>query len=568
LPGSLEGKIDLPIWNDELYFEYHRGIFTTQANQKRNMRESEEELLNAEKYSSIAWLSGTAYPAAQLTEAWKKVLFNQFHDLAAGSGIGVIYKDAQRDYDVVRWTARDATSTALHAISARIDTRAKDGVPILVVNPLAWTRTDLVDFNVQLPMAPKNGVSVLDAQGKALPLQTLSTDSATNTYHLLVEVRDVPSLGYEVLHVISGAHPPESDLKTNGLTLENATVSVVVDPHTGCITSLYDKKTQFESIAPGRCGNELMAFKDTPKEYDAWNIDADFEKYSQNLDKADSVELIESGPLRATIRVTRTWQQSKFVQDISLYAELNRVDIANHIDWHETHVLLKAAFPLAASSDFATYEIPYGSIERPTTRNNSWEAAKFEVPALRWADLGDAKHGFSLINNSKYGYDAKGNVLRLSLLRSPVWPDPNADRGHHDFTFSLYPHAGTWREASTVRRGYEFNYKLEAEQLESHDGSLPPAMSFVSVAPENVILTAMKKAEDSDALIFRLYEWAGKSSGVQITVPPGASGATMTNLMEHVEGSPLTISGGNAIAARIHPYEILTLKVDYAVGMH
>ncbi len=564
LPVPPEGKTSLPVWNDELYFEYHRGVFTTQANHKRNMRDSEEQLLNAEKYSSLAWLSGNPYPAAPLTEAWKKVLFNQFHDLAAGSGIGVIYKDAQRDYDVVRWTANDATTSALQAIAARMETRFIPGVPVLVMNPLAWTRTDVVQFDVQMPEPARKGISVLDAQGKSLPVQILSTESASNTYHLLVEVKDVPSLGYEVLHVKSADSASQSDLKANGLTLENSALRVTLDSQTGCITSLYDKKSSFESIASGGCGNELVAFKDTPKDYDAWNIDANFEQHFDKLDKADSVQLIESGPLRATIRVTRAWRNSKFVQEISLYAGLDRVDIANHIDWHETHVLLKAAFPLAASSDSATYEIPYGSIERPTTRNNSWEAAKFEVPALRWADLGDAQHGFSLINNSKYGYDAKGNVLRLSLLRSPTWPDPAADRGHHDFSYSLYPHAGTWKQALTVRRGYEFNYKLAAEQIEAHEGTLPPQKSFVTTSPENVVLTALKKAEDGDALILRLYEWAGKNSDVQISVPDGATGATKATLMERSDGSPLKVTGGNQIVAPIHPYEILTLRVDYS----
>jgi alpha-mannosidase len=530
------------------------------------MRDSEEQLLNAEKYSSLAWLSGNPYPASQLTEAWKKVLFNQFHDLAAGSGISVIYKDAQRDYDVVRRTARDATTSALHAISAQVNTRTIPGVPILVMNPLAWTRTDLVQFDVQMPESPKTpakGISVLDPQGKSLAVQILSTETATNTFHLLVEVRDVPSLGYEVLHVTPADGAPQSDLKANGLTLENSSLRITVDSQTGCITSLYDKKSSFESIAAGGCGNELIAFKDTPKDYDAWNIDANFEEHFEKLDKADSVQLIESGPLRATIRITRTWQSSKFVQDISLYAGLDRVDIANHIDWHETHVLLKAAFPLAASSDSATFEIPYGSIERPTTRNNSWEAAKFEVPALRWADVGDAQHGFSLINNSKYGYDAKGNVLRLSLLRSPTWPDPNADRGHHDFSYSLYPHVGTWKQALTVHRGYEFNYKLEAEQLEAHEGILPPQQSFVSAVPENVVLTAVKKAEDGNGLILRFYEWAGKNTDVQVTLPAGATGAAIVNLMEHSDGSPLAITGGNQISMPIHPFEISTLRVDY-----
>jgi alpha-mannosidase len=433
----------------------------------------------------------------------------------------------------------------------------------MTVNPLAWSRTDLATFEVQMPTAPKAGISVLDPQGRPLRFQEISKDSSTHTYRLLVEVKDVPSLGYEVLHVVPGGNSASTDLRANGLTLENSLLRVTVDRVTGCIKSLYDKRTKFESIAAGGCGNELQAFKDTPKDYDAWNIDADFEKQVTMLDKADSVELVEKGPVRATIRVTRAWQNSKFVQDVSLYAGLDRVDLTNNIDWHETHVLLKAAFPLAASGPQATYEIPYGSIERPTTRNNSWEAAKFEVPALRWADLGDGQHGLSLINESKYGYDAKGNVLRLSLLRSPTWPDPEADRGHHQFSYSLYPHSGDWKQALTVRRGYEFNYPLRAFQVESHEGSLPPQHSFVVVAGDNVVLTALKKTEDNDALLIRLYEWAGKTADVQITLPKGASSASLTNLMEKSESAKRLSVTKHQVTVPVHPYEIVSVLVEF-----
>ena len=335
-----------------------------------------------------------------------------------------------------------------------------------------------------------------------------------------------------------------------------------MDKQTGCITSLYDKHTKFETLAPGACGNQLQAFKDLPKEYDAWNIDPGTLDHSTPIENAESVELIEKGPLRAVIRVTRTWQNSKFVQDITLDAGADQVDVANDLDWHETHVLLKAAFPLAATTDKATYEIPYGSIERPTTRNNSWEKAQFEVPALRWADLGDGQHGFSLLNESKYGYDDKDNVLRISLLRSPTWPDPEADRGHQYFCYALYPHGGDWRQALTVRHGYEYNYKLQAMQVEAHTGSLPAEHAYITVKPENVVLTALKKAEDSNGLIFRVYEWAGRSGDVEIHVPKGATGATITNLMEKPEGSALNIVK-DTVTAPIHPFEILTVQVNY-----
>ncbi len=561
-PAPPEGKVAIPTWKSELYFEYHRGVMTTQASHKRNMRDSEEWALNAEKLASLAWLEGDAYPGDELTDAWKKITFNDFHDLAAGSGIGIIYKEAQQDYDRVRWATNEISQHALKTISSEVDTQIASGVPVMVVNPLAWERSGSVTVNVQLPAAAAGGVSVLDATNHVVPSQVLETNDKTHSYRLVVAVDKVPSMGYKILHVVPGAKPFASDLKAEGLTLENAVLKVTVDRQTGCITSLYDKKTKFEALAPGACGNQLQTFKDLPKQYDAWNIDPGTLDHFTPIEKADSVELIAKGPLHSAIRVTHTWQSSKFVQDITLDAGSDQVDVVNDIDWHETHVLLKAAFPLAATSNKATYEIPYGTIQRPTTRNNSWEQAQFEVPALRWADLGDGQHGFSLLNNSKYGYDDKDNVLRISMLRSPTWPDPDADRGHQHFTFALYPHGGDWKQALTVRHGYEYNYQLKAIQVQAHSGSLPAAHAYVTVNPENVVLTALKKAEDANGLIFRVYEWAGKSDDVKIHVPKGATGATVTNLMEKPEGSALTVSN-DTVTVPIHPYEILTVRVDY-----
>ncbi|HZD49113.1 MAG TPA: glycoside hydrolase family 38 C-terminal domain-containing protein [Silvibacterium sp.] len=564
-PPLVAGEVAIPTWKDEMYFEYHRGVMTTQANHKRNMRESSEWALNAEKVASLAWLDGKTYPSAELTEAWKKITFNQFHDLAAGSGIGIIYKEAQQDYDQVRWATNEISAAAMKTIVARIDTSAGQGVPVLVFNPLAWERSGLVTVSVQLP-DPASSLSVLDSEGRVLPSQVLSTDAGTHTFKLLIQAHQVPSLGYEVLRVVPGSRPFQSDLKSSGLTLENSAIRVTVDKTTGCITSLYDKKSNFESLASGGCGNELQLFRDTPKEYDAWNIDpGTLDRPPDKLDSADSVELTEQGPLAASIRVTHHTQNSKFVQEIVLHSGEDQVEVVNDIDWHETHQLLKTAFPLAASSPMATYEIPYGTIDRPTTRNNSWEQAQFEVPALRWADLGDGRHGFSLINESKYGYDGRDNVLRLSLLRAPVWPDPQADRGHHHFSYALYPHSGDWKQALTVRHGYEFNYHLNAMQVGSHAGAMPARHSFVSVSPENVVLTAMKKAEDSNSLVFHLYEWAGKSGSIDLSVPPGATGATETNLLEQPQGPPLAVSG-NKVTVPVKAYEIVAVRVDYSVS--
>ena len=574
-PPAVAGKVNIPTWKSELYFEYHRGVMTTQANHKKNMRESEEEVLNAEKWASLAWLDGRAYPANELTEDWKKVLFNQFHDLAAGSGIGVIYKDAQKDYDVVRWSTNEIDAGALGTVAERVDTQAKrtDAASVVVFNSLGWKRSGTVTVKVQLPGANPKGIHVDDvASGKIDGSELVSFDPQTGVTEARIFVRDIPAMGYKTYRVYSEAadgpefHAAQAHDAADSFTVENADVRVSIDKKSGCVTSLFDKHGNFEALAPGACGNQLQFFKDTPKDYDAWNVDSGtFDKQIDVPAKADSVELIGKDSPKPAVRVTRNWQSSKFVQTISIAPGSDQVDIDNEIDWHESHVLLKAAFPLAAAGPFATYEIPYGTIDRPTTRNNSWEKAQFEVPAMRWADLGDGKHGLSVINDTKYGYDAVGNQLRLTLLRSPKWPDPDADMGHHHFHYALYPHAGTWKDALTVRHGYEYNYPLTAVVTTAHAGSLPAEHSFASVTPENVVLTAVKKAEDAKGLIFRVYEWAGKSSTVEFHVPAGATGATVTNLMETPEGGPLTVTG-DVVKAPIKPFEILTIRVDYPAG--
>jgi alpha-mannosidase len=562
--------VNIPTWKSELYFEYHRGVMTTQANHKKNMREAEEQMLDAEKWASLAWLNGKSYPAAELTEDWKKVLFNQFHDVAAGSGIGVIYKDAQKDYDVVRWSTNEIDAGALGTVAERIDTHG-DGVPFLVYNPLGWTRSGDVSITVQIPNLVAEGLFLFDPDEPSRQLVPISSrfDDTTKVTELTFHATGVPPLGYKVFRITPGIPKKElakneGDNSADFVSLRQDRVHVVVEKKSGCITKIW--RDDYQYLPLGTCANQLQFFEDTPKNYDAWNIDpGTLDVLPKTIEKPDSVELIPGDPVRPAIRVSYHWQNSKFDQTIKLQGD--QIDIDNEIDWHESHVLLKAAFPLAASGPFATYEIPYGSIDRPTTRNNSWEKAQFEVTALRWADLSgpgpDGKvHGLSILNQNKYGYDAVGNVLRLTLLRSPKWPDAEADMGHHHFHYALYPHAGTWKDALTVRHGYEYNYPLTAVVTTAHPGALPPSHSFASVSPENVVLTAVKKAEDANGLIFRVYEWAGKETTAEFHVPPGATSATVTNLMETPEGAPLTVTG-DVVKAPIHPYEILTIRVDY-----
>jgi alpha-mannosidase len=443
----------------------------------------------------------------------------------------------------------------------------------LVFNSLSWPRTEVIEAELQMPNSARQ-IQVVDSRGKPVESELLSMDAETHRARFLL-LASVPAMGYQTYFVgpATTAAPAYSGaVKATVDTLENEFVRLKVDPQSGCITSLFDKRSRTEALAPSEtdtggpknivCGNLLQAFYDKPKQWDAWNIDADFEKQHWDLDQADEVKLVENGASRAVIRVKKHFQHSTFVQDITMYAEMPRVDVKMHVDWHEKHILLKVAFPLSAHSAKATYEIPYGSVERPTGRSTPAEQAQFEVPALQWADISDAQHGFSLLNDCKYGYDAKGNVLRLSLLRSPEWPDPHADEGEHEFTYSLYPHGGTWLDGQTVRRGYELNYPLFSTQTGNHEGALPPSYSFVQVEPENVVLTAVKKAEAGSALVLRFYEWAGREADVTLQIPAGTGSASETDLMER-SLADLPVTGGT-ITIHTKPHEIKTVKVDLA----
>jgi len=577
LENNLAG-LNVPVYNDELYFEYHRGVQTTQAEEKKGNRKAEVEMLTAEKLQSVTMLLGENYPQEHFDEAWKEVLFNQFHDILPGSGIAINYVDAQRKYEDVHRRMHLSRDAAMRDISQRIRTT---GSSVVVFNPLSWKRDAMVEVNVQLTSAPPSLNSLVATNGNdQIHVEIASLDKATNLAWIRFFAKEIPALGYRVYQISNLGKVDAKTTIVHGTesSLENRFLKATVDAKTGCITSLIDKKSNTEALdlpvqsegspaasPDGRpCGNLLQVFTDKPKRWDAWNVDADFTKEHVDLMQADSVKLVEHSLLKAVIRVVKHYDQegrprSTFTQDITLEAGSPRLDIKTHADWHAQHRLLKAAFAVSVRSDKATFEIPYGSIERPTTRRTPEEQAQFEVPALRWADLSDAKHGLSLLNDSKYGYDAKDNVLRLSLLRSPIWPDPNADQGEHDFTYSLYPHAGGWREANTVERAYELNDPVVVTTTTAHAGTLPSEKSFFAISPSTVLISAINKAQDDDSLIVRFYEWAGQKTDVKLTVPAGFVAATETNLLEE-EDKPLTITGG-VVTIPTNPYEIKTVKL-------
>ncbi|MGB9073000.1 MAG: glycoside hydrolase family 38 C-terminal domain-containing protein, partial [Terriglobales bacterium] len=323
LPG-----MNVPTWKDELYFQYHRGVFTTQAETKRRIRRSEEAMLNAEEFSSLASLYGRPYPHDELQLAWKNLLFDHFHDIMPGSGIAVNYLDAERNLEDVQRMSREISSGALHELSAHVNTEG-NGIPVIVFNSLSWLRTDVVEVEVQLP-EPARGLEVVDSAGKRVESQLLAMDADTHRARLLL-LASVPASGYNTYFVRAATKPvPDSSaLKASAGTLENEFIRLKVDPESGCMLSLFDKRSQTEALSPAEtdtggpkdrvCGNLLQAFVDKPKRWDAWNIDADFEKQHWDLDSADEVKLVESGPLRAVIRVTNHFQNSTFVRDITMY---------------------------------------------------------------------------------------------------------------------------------------------------------------------------------------------------------------------------------------------------------
>jgi alpha-mannosidase len=559
------GKSKIPVWNDELYFEYHRGVFTTQAETKRHNRKGEVLLRNAEKFSSLGQLLGQPYRQKDLNDAWKLLLFNQFHDILPGSSIAPVYTEAARDYEHLGYIGRDALGSSLAYLAGQVKT-IKPGIPLIVFNPLTWERNEVVEAEIESPR-PARDFRVVDELGRPMLHQVLERDERANQTKFIFLATGVPSLGYKTFWVIPGRPAaqaaPASSLKVleKELTLENEFFKVKVGAETGLIESLYDKVHGREALDSAHRGNLLQTFVDKPKDWDAWNIDADFENQKWDLTAADSVKVVEVGPVRSTIRVVKHFQNSRFVQDIVLYPGIDRVDCNMEADWHEKHILLKVAFPLSVSSRTASFEIPFGAIRRPTTRETSVEKAKFEVPALRWADLSDESYGVSILNESKYGYDAKGNVIRLTLLRSTAWPDPHADEGIHRFSYSIYPHRGGWEEAKTARRAYEFNEPLLVRAELNHEGTLPASHSFLAIDSPSVYLSAMKKAEDDDSTILRLYKLGGNEEETTVTLPKAGLEAVETDLMER-NLSPVAIQE-NKLRIQIKPYEIKTIRVKF-----
>ncbi len=561
----------LPVWNDELYLEYHRGTYTTQAEIKKLNRSSEVLLANTEKAASIAYMLGKEYPALDIKKAWEKVLMNQFHDILPGSGITPVYRDAKEFYGKAQaWLKKDFKE-ALSFLTQAINTESgPQGRPLFIFNSLSWQRDGLV--KIKLPAnLEKEKIVVLDERGKEVPSQLVSTDFGKN---LCFIAHQVPALGYKIYKLQKGEAPGYgSSLEAKNTSLENRYFKVSFHPQTGNIISIFDKINKKEVLSTEACGNQLQLFEDIPDRWDAWNIG--YTGRSWKLDKARHISISLKGPVMASIKVekdflglskarrapTPDFPSSFFTQEIILYEDIPRIDINMKADWWEDHVLLKVAFPVNIYDSKATYEIPYAYIQRPTARHTDWEKARFEVPAIRWADLSEENYGVSLLNRCKYGYDIKDNVIRLTLLRSPRWPDPTADRGKHQFSYALYPHLGDWKRADTVQRGYEFNVPLMALLLDAHPGRLSPVYSFFKASPSNIILSSIKKAEDRKSLVLRLYEAEGEATTAIIELFQKPKALYELDLMENRLHS---LSFKNkAFSLNFGKSEIKTIEVVY-----
>ncbi|KQR73153.1 alpha-mannosidase [Rhizobium sp. Leaf341] len=485
----------LHVWQGEIYLELHRATLTSQSAVKRLHRKAERTLITAETVAGLAHLMGADRPAS-LEPTWRVVLKNEFHDILPGSSIAEVYVDAVRELDGAIAEGAGALDQAMSALARRLPAASGgESGTVLVVNPSLSSRA----IRLNMPDGP------VSAEGS------------------------VPPLGIAVLP--ASAIAPAPGLKVTKNTLENATLKVTL-AEDGSIASLLHKPTGREAIE-GR-GNRLYAYTaDKPRNWDAWDVENDYVDKAEEITGFDAIEIVETGPHRAAIRIKRTWRHSSIVQTLSLGANARRLDIHTEIDWHDRRVMLRSLSELAVKSRMATCECAYGVLERPTGSNTSWDEAMFEAPAHRFVDLSEPDFGVALINDAKYGHSMRGSVLGLSLLRSPIYPDPMADEGYQAFTYSLMPHAGTW---------YEGGVREEAEELNQPLVVLPVTDRAVGawqpLAPKGIdaALSGLKPSEDGDDLVLRVFEPAGRRGDFSVTLPDGwAMSAPVTILEEPMD---------------------------------
>lgn len=538
---------ELPVWDGELYLEYHRGVYTTHGWLKRLHRRNEERLLLAESLDAQRWAlaitTGAEAPdmRATLDDAWRALLLHEFHDILPGSSIAPVYEDANHNLIALAEQLDAFIEQAVHDIAQL--SGAPSGAWV-IHNPSPIPTPGIFTF-LALPLGDGPAPDLALAHSVRLPTQEIT--SLSGERQLLVAIPATSGRGWMLTTASGNGGDPlpfPRDTATarmtedGGAILENAHIRVILDAH-GAINSLRDRRVtgEREVILAGKRANVFTAFDDRPEKFDAWDIDTGYDRKPYPVESARIVA-IESGPLRASARVECTLLGSSITQDIAIFSESARVDFVTHIDWHEHHLLLKVAFPLDLRVTEARSEIQYGSISRPTHHNTSWDAARFETVAHRWVDLSETDYGVALLNDGKYGHDIHDSTIRLSLLRSPTLPDPDTDQGAHDITYSLLLHLDSVPSETVISHGYALN---RPPQAFLYGGVVAPGEAQIpATAPKPLftmdtagcVIEAIKRSTDDVALIVRVYEATGARHTAHITSSHPLASVIETDLLE------------------------------------
>ena len=544
-----------PVWNGELYLQYHRGTLTSVAKNKANNRNSERRLRELEMLGAIALVTaGHAYPSETLAEFWELVLINQFHDILPGTSIPEVYVDSDAEYGRI-FSTLDSANGPWHAAAQAATRPGAD--QLRLINFTSQTRSGLVHLGAE---AAENA-AVATASGTQ-PVQKINrADGSTDT---VAAVADIAPLGWIGAQLVSDGEAVKTELSVSKTHLENALIRVTFDK-AGEITSVFDKTRNRETLAPGAKANRLIAYEDKPMNWDAWDIDRYFEEQSWPLadGKAD-ISLVETGPHRAAIRVERPYQKSKIVQVISLTAGERQVEFDTFIDWQERAQVIKAQFGFDLNISEIRSEIAFGHVTRQTHRNTTWDRARFEASMHRWVDISEADFGIALLNDSKYAYDCHEQSVRLTLVRGSTFPDPDADLGEHRIRYAMFVHEGVADLAEVPRAAERFNNPVAVVGSRfvatTKTGDFA-RFSLASVDAANVTIETVKKAEKSDAIVLRIFEHANRRADATINFGLPVKSARIVDLMEEGDAQPLAVKD-NSVTLKLRPFEIATLMVE------
>lgn len=539
---------DLCTWVGELYAEFHRGTLTSQAANKKGNRVSEFLLRDAEWLACFTDDFPHAYPGAELEKAWKLVLLNQFHDIIPGSSVNEVYRDSDRDYAIVAEIGNRLLTDSLKKIGSKFDTAG-------MTRPVALFQNAELPTQAAIPWDEETIPTALVVGDESLPVQHINEFGEKK----LIFITPPNALGTVTVGDLTDGTPSvRPRLKATNRRIENQEFSIRFDAH-GNITSIQSLEDATEFVEAGKLANLFQLLDDKPRFWSAWDVDIYAFETATDLIKSESFEIVERGPVRVAVEIVKKFGNSTIKQRISL-GPTPGIRFDTEIDWHEEDKMLKAAFPVNVHSPRANYEIQFGNIERPTHTNTSWDQAKFEVCGQKWVDLSEADQGVAILNDCKYGHDIRGNVMRLSLLRSPKAPDPECDMGVHRFTYVLLPHYGPYNYAGVVPAAYALNAPLRHVFLDPAKGEPGALPNFVECEDRNIIIETVKKAEDSDEIIVRLYDCHGARGIAELSCAREPKSAFLCDLEENPI-SELEIHEG-LISFEYKPFEILTLKLS------